>query len=103
MTKKPRRQQMLAAYLGDEPTKPQPHRPVTPFTRLVTLYVPKRLAAHRKENARAVLDDVNVKITQRGYIEPDGQILLSPISPTGELYMIDNWGCSSEEQLSRIR
>jgi hypothetical protein len=102
MVKKPRRQQMLATYLGDEPPKPQAHRQVAPFTRVVTLYVPKRLATHKKENARDVVDEVNARIVHRGYIEPDGQILLTPLSPTVELHMIDDWGCDSEEQLSRM-
>jgi hypothetical protein len=100
MAKKLRRQQMLAKHLGDEPLKPQPRRQVSPFTRLVTLYLPRRLAAHRKENGRAVIDEVNAKIAERGYIEPDGQILLSTICPTVEFEMIDDWGCSSEEQLT---
>jgi hypothetical protein len=103
MAKKTPRQQMWAKYLDGEPPKPRPYQQVSPFTRLVTLYVPKRLAAHRKENARAVLDEVNAKISERGYIEPDGQILQTPISPTVELQMIDLWGCDSEEQLSRMR
>lgn len=98
---KPRRQQMLVLSLVDGLQKNEPQAKVVPFTRVVTLFVPRRLAAHRRENAREVLNEVNIKIVQRGYIEHDGQILLNPISPTVELEMIDDWGCASEEEVSR--
>lgn len=93
---------MLATCLGDARRQPQARRQVVPFRRLVSLYVPKRLAAHREENARAVLDEVNSLIAARGYIEPDGQIHLETISTAVKLEMIDNWGCSNEEQLARV-
>jgi hypothetical protein len=95
------REQMLSMPLRDEPQNPQSHPLVAPFTRVVTLYVPRRLASHRPENARAVLDEVNARIAQRGYVEPDGQILLTPILEAVELHMIDLWGCSSEEEVVR--
>ncbi len=96
------REQILSVSLRNQRQKPPPHPQVAPFTRIVTLYVPRRLAAHRPENARAVLDEVNTRIAQRGYVDPDGQILLTPISETADLHMIDPWGCSNEQQVIRM-
>lgn len=100
--KHPRRQQIM--YNSLEETIP--HAVIQPsagcFSRLVALSVPIHLAKFGVQSISAVLEEVNAKIAERGFIEPDGQLLMSPLKPGSDVQLVDDWGCSSEADRLRI-
>lgn len=83
---------MMALRLDDQNPTASSRATPAPFSRLITLFVPKRFIESVENTFTPFISDVNEKIVQRGYIESDGQILVQPIDVNLEMDLIDDWG-----------
>jgi hypothetical protein len=95
MARKPRSQQLYAASLEDPSDEPFGAKD-TPFTKVVALWIPRKFLTPTGADLESFLADVNLKVTRRGYILYDGQILTVPLGAPETVELVLERDCSSE-------
>jgi hypothetical protein len=89
MTRKPPYQIPLAFYLGEPSTGPLKTVGGTPFSKLVTLWIPRQFLTSSDADVEAFVEDVNEKLAKRrGYVLWDGQILFTPLKMSDSIELV---------------
>lgn len=80
---------MWEVSVRDETTEPPIPQSPLPFAKVITLWVPRRFLTSSGVDLEGFVADVNEKVSRRGFVLWDGQVLTAPISTEKPTDVID--------------